>query len=246
MPREPVSAWILWTAVSVPLIGIGLYLAAQTGLGAPLLEGLLERGEIRGWARQVIALTVLITIVTSVPFLLVNLNVDPETYPPSWMLFLASIDAGVQEEIFMRLVLVSFLAWLGGLMWRDPDGRPARPVMWGAILLSGFLFGLGHVDNVTITPEILGRALAILSVNAILGLVFGWLYWRQGLESAILAHFLIDAVGSGIVIPAYVSRNPVVMVLTTVGLGLVGLVAWQVLRRGRQGRCASRPYKSKK
>jgi membrane protease YdiL (CAAX protease family) len=31
-------------------------------------------------------------------------------------------------------------------------------------------------------------------VNAAAGLVFGWLYWRRGLEVAMLAHFSADLV----------------------------------------------------
>jgi hypothetical protein len=42
MPVEPVSTWILWTAVSFLTIGLGLFLGARTGLGALLLEGALK------------------------------------------------------------------------------------------------------------------------------------------------------------------------------------------------------------
>jgi membrane protease YdiL (CAAX protease family) len=30
----------------------------------------------------------------------------------------------------------------------------------------------------------------VVAANALPGLAFGWLYWRQGLEAAILAHAL--------------------------------------------------------
>jgi hypothetical protein len=75
-PVEPVSAWILWTAVSVPIVGIGLYLAGRIGLGVPLVEGQLEGKEALDWARSVFALSLIVAIAGSVPFLLVNLNVD--------------------------------------------------------------------------------------------------------------------------------------------------------------------------
>ena len=68
---EPVSDWILWTAVSVPIIGIGLYLAGRIGLGAPFIEGQLKREEISGWAESVFALTLIVAIVGSLPFLVV-------------------------------------------------------------------------------------------------------------------------------------------------------------------------------
>ena len=31
-------------------------------------------------------------------------------------------------------------------------------------------------------------------LNGLAGLGFGWLYWRQGFESAVLAHFCADLV----------------------------------------------------
>ena len=226
---EPVSAWILWTAVSVPIIGIGLVLAARIGLGVPSVEGQLKREEISDWAGRVFALSLIVAIAGSLPFLLVNQNVNPEGYPPSWMLVLASVQAGVREEIFMRLFLMTLLAWLGGLVQREADGRPSPTVMWCAVIVSGFLFGLGHIDDVVPTPEIYGALVGLLLVNTMFGIVFGWLYWKQGLESAILAHFMVDAVGSGIVVPAYLSNNPLVCVAAEIGLILVVVIIWHAL-----------------
>ncbi len=235
-PVEPLSAWMLWTAVSVPIVGIGLYLAGRIGLGVPLVEGQLAGKEALEWARSVLALSLLVAITGSVPFLLVNLNVRPEGYPASWMLFLASARAGVREEIFMRLFLMSLLAWLGGFLQREQDGRPSPRVMWCAVIVSGFLFGWGHVDEVLLSPGIPAAAVAVLLVSTLFGIVFGWLYWKQGLESAILAHFMVDAVGSGIVMPVYLSRSPWANMVAGIGLILVAVLAWRVvLSRARQG-----------
>jgi hypothetical protein len=226
---EPVSAWVLWTAVSVPIIGIGLYLAGRIGLGVPAVEGQLKRGEISDWAGRVLALSLIVAIAGSLPFLLVNLNVNPEGYPASWMLFLASVQAGVREETFMRLFLMTTLAWLGGLVQREKDGRPSPTVMWCAVILSGFLFGWAHIDEVVPTPEIYAALVGILLVSTMFGIVFGWLYWKQGLESAILAHIMVDAVGSGVVIPAFLSKNPLVCVSAAIGLIFVVVISWRAL-----------------
>ncbi len=226
---EPVSDWILWTAASVPIIGIGLYVAGQIGLGAPLVEGQLKGREISDWARRVFAFSLMVAIAGSLPFLLVNLNVNREGYPASWMLVLASVQAGVREEIFMRLFLMSILAWLGSLVQKEEDGRPSPTVIWCAVVISGFLFGLGHIDKVIPTPEIYGALMVLLLVNTFFGIVFGLLYWKQGLESAILAHFMIDAVGSGLVVPAYLSNNPLMYVGTAIGLIFVAVISWRAL-----------------
>lgn len=226
---EPVSDWILWTAVSVPMIGIGLYLAGRIGLGVPFVEGQLKGGEISNWAGRVFALSLIVAIAGSLPFLLVNLNVNPEAYPASWMLVLASVQAGIREEIFMRLFLMTILAWLGGLVQREEDGRPSPTVMWCAVILSGFLFGYAHIDQVVPTPEIYDALILMLMVNMMFGIVFGWLYWKQGLESAILAHFMVDALGSGLVVPAFLSKNLWVCVTAALGLMLVVAVSWRAL-----------------
>ena len=228
-PVEPVTAWTLWTAVSVPMIGIGLYLAGRIGLGAPFVEGQLKRGEMSGWAARVLALSLLVAIAGSLPFLLVNLNVDPEGYPALWTLFLASVQAGVREEIFMRLFLMTLLAWLGSLVQREQDGRPSRRIVWCAVILAGLLFGWAHVDEVVPTRGFDGAVLGMLLVNTVFGIAFGWLYWKQGLESAILAHLIVDAVGSCIVVPAYLSENPWVGVPVTIGLLLAAVGSWRAL-----------------
>ena len=42
-----------------------------------------------------------------------------------------------------------------------------------------------------ITPLIIARAIIL---NGIGGIVFGWLYWKKGLESAMVSHFTSDMV----------------------------------------------------
>jgi hypothetical protein len=227
-PVEPLSAWILWTAVSVPIIGIGLYVAGRIGLGVPFIEGQLKGGEISDWARRVFALSLIVAIAGSLPFLLVNLNVNPEGYPALWMLVLTSVKAGVREEIFNRLFLMTILAGLGSLVQREEDGHPSPTVMWCAIILSGFLFGYAHIDQVVPTPENIDGIIIMLLVTTTFGIVFGWLYWKQGLESAILAHFMVDAVGSAIVVPAFLN-NPLVWVAVSMGLILVMVISWRAL-----------------
>ena len=42
-----------------------------------------------------------------------------------------------------------------------------------------------------ITGFIVARAIIL---NGIAGIAFGWLYWRKGLESAMISHFSADIV----------------------------------------------------
>ena len=61
--------------------------------------------------------------------------------------------------------------------------------------MAALLFGLSHLPTafgvVPLTPVVWTYAIVL---NGICGMVFGWLYWRKGLEAAMVAHFLVDIV----------------------------------------------------
>lgn len=110
-----------------------------------------------------------------------------------WKTLMASMYGGIVEEILMRLFLVSIFAWLIGKIFRSADVVNNSVIMWTAIIIASVLFGLGHLPATSsltqITPVVIARAIAL---NGIAGLVFGWLYWKKGLEYSIVAHFTTD------------------------------------------------------
>ena len=67
--------------------------------------------------------------------------------------------------------------------------------MIAAIVSAAVLFGAGHLPLAAqlgpLTAAIVSR---VIAYNAIAGLVFGTLYWKRGLEHAMLAHFCADLV----------------------------------------------------
>ena len=69
-------------------------------------------------------------------------------------------------------------------------------VLWVANILAAVLFGVGHLPTATaIGLPMTGLLVTqIIVLNGLAGLAFGWLYWRYGLESAMLAHFSADIV----------------------------------------------------
>jgi membrane protease YdiL (CAAX protease family) len=234
MPVEPLELWFLWTAISFVIIGIGLFLGGRTGLGAPFLEGQISKAERARWAGRAIALAFLFAILASLLLLPFNLGGERGDYPASWRVFLAAIDAGVQEEIFSRLFLVTLFAWLGAFVRRDADGRPTTAVIWSAILVAGLLFGWAHIDDEVLNPEFhasVTEYALILATAALLGIGLGWLYWKQGLECAILAHFSVDALAAGIVVPAFLTGNLLLIAPVLIGLGLMAVICWRVLMK---------------
>ena len=89
----------------------------------------------------------------------------------------------------MRLFLMSLVAWLVGKRWKTPEGRPSAGAFVTAIVVVALLFGLGHLPATAamapLTSVIVIRALVM---NGVAGAAFGYLYWRHGLEAAMMAH----------------------------------------------------------
>ena len=133
----------------------------------------------------------------------------------------ASFKAGVTEEIISRLFLVSLFVWLGGLVWRGGEGRPGRGGYWAAILLAGLLFGWGHIDAQLGNPAAtMGDYALLMGIASALGIYFGWLYWKLGLEWAMLAHFAYDAFVSMVLVPVYLLANMLAWLGLIAGLSL--------------------------
>ena len=235
MPIEPVWFWGVATLVSALVIALSLAMANRTGLGAPLLEGRLSKEDLPDWLRSGLALTVLMLIMGFPLGLIANLSADPATYPFGWELLGASFKAGVVEEILSRLFLVSLFVWLGGLFKRDAEGRPTRGVYWAAILLAALMFGWAHVDARLSNPAVTFEGYTLIMVlSSSLGIYFGWLFWKLGLEWAMFAHFIYDAFIVMAVVPVYLLKSPIVWFVLLAGLAIVSVISLRFLTQQQQ------------
>jgi membrane protease YdiL (CAAX protease family) len=116
--------------------------------------------------------------------------------PPAWQGLLGSLYGPFDEEIVMRLFLLTVLSWLGSRIWKSGARRPSIAVLWTANILASVLFGLSHLPataaaGLPIDTVVVSRAIVL---NGLLGVGFGWLYFTDGLESAMLAHFSADII----------------------------------------------------
>lgn len=192
----------LQAAVEVAVaVGIGLLAARAVGLHAPLSEAIAYRGNIREalrglevWRAAALgaATSVLIVILDVTVFHGVTASFARSgTAMPSRLVgLLASFEGGITEEILLRLFVMSVIVWL--LLRVAPRGAL---VFWAANVAASVLFGLGHLPAtaalIPITPLVVVRAVVL---NGAIGVVAGWLFWRRGLESAMIAHFAGDIV----------------------------------------------------
>jgi membrane protease YdiL (CAAX protease family) len=229
-PVEPLWFWGLATLIAAGILALSMLMAFRTGLGAPLLEGQLPTSAHLPWFRTGLALTTLL-IVGGIPLSLwLNRQIDPTTYPASHLLLLASLKAGIVEELFNRFFLVSLFVWLGNRFSRNREDPPSHLVYWCAIVLAGLFFGWAHVDaRLGIPHAPYGSLAALMLLSTLLGIAFGWLFWKLGIEWAIIAHFAYDAVISAGLLKVFLLAKALVWVAFLSVLILAVWLAWSVI-----------------
>lgn len=200
----PVIVLIQGTIYFGGAVSLGLLLGRKIGLGAPYLEAWLygkTRPAGRGWVwvscLTGLALGVVTVAVVRSPLgaALAALPVATEASMPLWKRFLACFYGGLGEEIIMRLFLMSLVAWVLGKVWKTASGLPSSGAFWVANIVVAVAFGAGHLPLAAqLTPLTPLLVTTVISVNALVGVGFGYLYWKRGLESAMLAHFSVDIV----------------------------------------------------
>lgn len=125
-----------------------------------------------------------------IPFLPMEfIQINEEFEPGIWVKLLYG---GITEEILVRFGLMTLLVFLGRSIFKNAG----QPIMWTAIIISAIAFGFGHLPLVftmlgTITPMLF---FYIILGNTLGGIIFGWLYWKKGLESAMIAHMVTHLV----------------------------------------------------
>ncbi|MGQ0590887.1 MAG: CPBP family glutamic-type intramembrane protease [Sphingosinicella sp.] len=98
---------------------------------------------------------------------------------------------GIVEELLLRWGLMSLFVWAA---WRLGGAKDVvQPwTVWAGLIASSLLFAAGHLPVLhALLPDPPGWFVGlVLGANFISGLLFGWLFWRRGLEAAMLAHAL--------------------------------------------------------
>jgi len=113
---------------------------------------------------------------------------------PSESLLKGVFYGGVSEEIMARWGLMSVFCWIAcRFMGRKDECSPAA--MWCAILLSALLFALAHLPAAQFHAPLSNTLiLRVMLLNTLAGVVFGWLFRRYTLESAMLSHASVHVV----------------------------------------------------
>ena len=120
-------------------------------------------------------------------------------HPPFPTSIVASISAGIGEELIFRLFFISFWTWLIGFVILRGKGLPVVFAIFS--VLSALAFGAGHLPSLMIitgaktfadfSPVLL---VEIFLLNGILGLGAAYFFKKAGYLAAIGIHFWADIV----------------------------------------------------
>jgi hypothetical protein len=175
---------------------VGLFLYEQVKLQVPFLEKILTGkepgytfvGQLRyGIAGGVIAgisiLVVSALFTASLPEEFVELGSRFKPSPAMRLVY-----GGITEEILVRFGLMTFVAWGMYKIFKKLQAA----IYWAGILIAALMFALGHlpIAFAAVANPSAGLITYIMLGNLPGGIIFGWLYWKKGLESAMVAHIL--------------------------------------------------------
>lgn len=106
---------------------------------------------------------------------------------------LVSIGAAVGEEVWFRYGLMTLVLW--GIKKVFKISELTDRLVWIVIIVVGVAFGAAHL------PQLIsyggGTSFALWGTmlgNMAVSMLYGWCFWKHGLISAIIAHFVLDIV----------------------------------------------------
>jgi membrane protease YdiL (CAAX protease family) len=203
----PAPLWMIWVASFLQsglllalAVWAGVALAPALGLRAPAFEAAATRRPIApaltpqllpGFMAGMPGGFLLFAILRFSPIDLAELQAR---YNPP--LLARMLYGGITEELLLRWGLMTALVWLACRFLQGRRGTVRGGLVWLAIVVSALIFGLGHLPVAFAVIDTMNTniVLFVTGANAMFGVLFGWLFWRTGLESAMIAHAVAHAV----------------------------------------------------
>lgn len=194
-------AVILFVAILV-----GVALAPKVGLSSPVAEAVAGGGQLSSAFKPqiipglvgglaggaAIVLTALLWKSFLLPEVITRIAELGKILPlPTRLLY-----GGITEELLLRWGLMTLLVWAAWRLFQKGQNKPKPAYFVGAILISSVVFGISHLPIAfMLVPEAtFALTLYVIVANSIFGLIAGYLFWKKGLESAMIAHMLAHVV----------------------------------------------------
>jgi hypothetical protein len=204
MPFHPLVIKLLSTIQPTILLSIaifiGLQLAHRVGLSAPAAEALARGNSFRSALKPQILPGLIAGFIAGVvilsswllfrPFLPPEFTTRAEKLNTSMPFLTRLLYGGITEELLLRWGLLTLLVWALWRIFQGARGTPRTIYFVSAIVISSVVFGIGHLPLVRAlgVDFTLPIVTFIVLANSLFGLIAGFLYWRKGLEAAIIAH----------------------------------------------------------
>lgn len=191
-PIDPMLLRLLLTIqpglLTLGAAALGAWAAPKVGLDAPAVRAWAERRPVlpvlRGQLAPAVAVGMAVAaIIVGYGELLRAEGLSDQMSRLEAPLVTRLLYGGVTEEVLTRWGLMSFFVWGA---WRLSRRGAAVPdwCHWAGALAAASLFAAGHLPllNRLMADAPDWLVAAVLIGNAVPGLLFGWLYWRRGLE----------------------------------------------------------------
>jgi hypothetical protein len=206
LPFPPFVLKLLSTIQTTVLLSIavliGVALAHRVGLSSPAAEALAGGGNLVAALKPQVVPGLIGGLAGGIAIPLAWLLWKP-FLPPTFVTRAEQLNrslpfptrllyGGITEELLLRWGVMSLLVWLAWRLFQKREGKPRAVWLVSAIIISSIVFGLGHLPLVRVlavnfTVAIVGY---IVVANSLFGFIAGYLYWKRGLEAAIIAHML--------------------------------------------------------
>lgn len=185
---------------------VGVGLASRVGLSSPAAEAVAGRRNIASALKPQIAPGLVggsvggVAIISAwllwKPFLPVEFVTRAERLNKSLPFLTRLLYGGIIEELLVRWGVMTLLVWLAWRLLQKGRGEPRLIFFVTAIIVSSVVFGLGHLPlasalGVDFTVAIVSF---VVVANSVFGLIAGYLYWKKGLEAAVIAHMLTHVI----------------------------------------------------
>lgn len=185
---------------------IGVALAAKVGLSSPVAEAVVGRVNIGSALKSQIVPGVIGGVLSGTAIVLTSLLWSPflprdavtrisalqKLVPlPTRLLY-----GGITEELLLRWGFMTLVVWVTWRLLQKDTLRPNNGVYIGAIVISALVFGIGHLPIAYVVYPAVSASLTlfVIVVNSVFGVIAGYLFWKKGLESAMIAHVVAHVV----------------------------------------------------
>lgn len=181
---------------TIVLGALGSFASPAVGFETPAITAALQGRSPWPILRERVRISLIGALIALAVLVLGDLAFRPEAlagpakFPSILQMLLGMTYGGLIEEIGVRWGLMGIWAWLVYKVTRSQTAGA-----WVGIIVAAVAFGGLHlpallqtVGSEAFTPVLIVRTVLL---NAAGGIVFGWLFWKKGLEAAMMSHAFV-------------------------------------------------------